>query len=205
MVGRSMTASQVMAEIERDVIFYDQSGGGVTFTGGEPMLQLEFLKEILIFCQQKHIRTAVDTSGYTSWQNLFSIVPLVDLFLYDVKFTDETLHKKYTSVSNTLIINNLRKLSETGAHIVVRIPLVPGINDDDKNIQMCATSLAQLPALDGVELMPYHDIGNAKYQAIGMNYQLNELQKPTEDQVSRAEEILSSYGLPVIKLQGRVI
>lgn len=205
MIGRNVTAGELMAEIERDVLFYDQSGGGVTFTGGEPMLQTEFLKETLRFCVDQHIRTAVDTSGYTSWNNLQSIVPLVNLFLYDVKLMDEIRHLKYTSVSNRLILNNLRKLAETGAHIIVRIPLITGINDDDENIELCATILAKLPMLDGVEVMPYHDIGIAKFKALGMIYKLKDLQPPAEERVASVEDRFSSHGLAVIKHQGRAI
>jgi pyruvate formate lyase activating enzyme len=198
MIGSRVTAAQVMAEIERDVLFYDQSGGGVTFTGGEPMLQIEFLKETLLQCKQQHIHTTVDTSGYCSWEKFRSILPLVDLFLYDVKLMDESRHKKYTAVSNKLILNNLQRLSEKGARIIVRIPLIPGINDDDENIELCASTLANLPTLEGIEVMPYHDIGTAKYKALGMEYRLENLNRPTDELISRVEEILSSHGLAVI-------
>lgn len=205
MVGRSMTAAEVTAEIERDVIFYDQSGGGVTFTGGEPMLQHEFLEEILTLCKVQHIHTAVDTSGYTSWENIHSIIPLVDLFLYDIKLIDESRHKMYTSVSNKPILANLRKLAEAGAHIVVRIPLIPGINDDYENVELCAETLAQLTPLGGVELMPYHDIATAKYKALGMQYKLENLHRPTDEQVRKVEERFSDRGLAVINRQGRAV
>jgi pyruvate formate lyase activating enzyme len=194
-----------MAEIVRDVLFYDQSRGGVTFTGGEPMLQTEFLREILSLCKEQHIHTAVDTSGHTSWENFYSILPLVDLFLYDVKLVDESRHKIYTSVSNKLILSNLRKLADAGAHIIVRIPLIPGINDDDENIDTSAEILAKLPVLEGTEVMQYHAIHTAKYAALGMEYKLKDLQPPTNEQVARAEERLSSHGLTVIKNQGRAV
>ena len=205
LVGRNVTVAEVMAEIVRDVPFYDQSGGGVTFTGGEPMAQVEFLKEVLVACREQHIDATVDTSGYTSWENLCSIVPLVDLFLYDLKLMDETRHIKYTSVSNMLIINNLRKLAEMGAHIIVRIPLIPGINDDDENIRLIGSTLVRLPSLVGAEVMPYHDIGTAKYQALGMKYKLPDINSPTDEQVLRVEEMLSGYGITVIKHQGAAV
>jgi pyruvate formate lyase activating enzyme len=205
MVGRHVIPAQLIAEIVRDVPFYDQSGGGVTFTGGEPMLQTEFLKETLHLCKEQHIHTAVDTSGLTSWENFHLILSLVDLFLYDVKLMDGPLHKKYTTVSNKLILNNLRKLSETGAHIIVRIPLIPGVNEDDENIEQTASTLAKLPALEGTEVMPYHDIHTAKYKALGMEYIMKDVKPPTEEQVSRVEETLFSHGIVVIKDQGRSI
>jgi pyruvate formate lyase activating enzyme len=202
MIGRSITVNQLLDEIKRDILFYDQSGGGVTFTGGEPIFQKEFLEEALYACKDQQIHTVVDTCGYSSWHNLTKIFPLVDLFLYDVKLMDENKHLKYTAVTNKLILGNLKKLSENDAHIIVRIPLVPEINDDHENLDMCGSFLAKLPSLDGVAIMPYHDIGQAKYHALGMKYKLNNILSPTEEEISEAEEILSSYHLPIIKHSG---
>ena len=205
LVGRYVTADQVMAEVLRDVPFYDQSGGGVTFTGGEPMLQVELLRETLLLCKAHHIHTAVDTSGHTSWENFQSIYPLVDLFLYDVKLIENHQHIKYTSVSNKLILDNLHKLAEAGAHIIVRLPLIPGINDDEENIELCAAAMTTLPTLEGIEVMPYHTIGTAKYKALGLEYKLENVQPPSDEQVEKVEQKLSSHGLAVIKHQGRAL
>ncbi len=202
MVGRSVSSRELRDEIRRDVPFYDQSGGGVTMTGGEPMYQLKFLKEILQRCTEQGIRTAVDTSGATSWENFAVILPLVDLFLYDVKVMDDTRHKRYTSVSNRRILDNLQQLAEAEAHIIVRIPLVPGCNDDEQNLEACALFLARLPTLEGVQVMPYHDIGRAKYEALGMEYKLDEIQPASAEQVQTVEEYFSSYNLPVIGNRG---
>jgi len=198
-IGRTMSSDTLMAEIERDIPFYDQSAGGVTFTGGEPLLQAEFLQEILFACKKQHIHTAVDTSGYTSWRNINSILPLVDLFLYDVKMMDTKKHKKYTSVFNGKVLDNLQKLSGEKTTIKVRIPLIPGVNDDDENLRLLGSYLASLPRLEGVELMPYHEIGVAKYQALGMHYQMRDTISPTDEQIAYVEELLSGYHLPVIK------
>lgn len=203
-IGQGMTINQLMAEIERDILFYDQSGGGVTFTGGEPMQQREFLEEALLACKEQQIHTTVDTCGHSSWENFSLILPLVDLFLYDIKLMDADKHIKYTSMSNKLILDNLQNLSSAGAHIIVRIPLIPGINDDGDNLEICGSFLAALPNLDGVELMPYHEIGVAKYEALGMKYRLENTISPTNEQSAEAEKLLSSYHLPVIKhLSGR--
>lgn len=205
-IGQDMTINQLMTEIERDIPFYDQSVGGVTFTGGEPMQQREFLRDALLACKAQQIHTTVDTSGYTSWEKLSSILPLVDLFLYDMKLMNANKHIKFTSVSNRKILDNLHKLSSARAHIIVRIPLIPGINDDNENIKLCGSFLAALPHLDGIELMPYHEIGIAKYQALGMNYRLANTISPTNDQIGMVEELLSGYHLPVIKhLSGRTV
>ena len=198
MVGRSLSTEQLMAEIERDRLFYDQSGGGVTFTGGEPMFQIEFLEETLLSCKNQGFHTVVDTSGYVSWEGFESILPFVDLFLYDLKLMSESKHKHYTSIPNQMILNNLQRLSRAQSHIIVRIPLIPGINDDE-NIELSAAFLAGLPYLDEVELMPYHEIGLGKYQALGMKYKLESTQPSTRKQVEEVEEILTRYHLPVKK------
>jgi len=199
MVGRVVEVQDLMAEIERDMVFYNQSGGGVTFTGGEPLMQREFLRTLLACCKTSGIHTTVDTSGYATWEGLESIYPLTDLFLYDLKFADETRHRQYTSVSNNLILENLQKLSARKANILVRIPLIPGINDDDENIHSSATFLKRLPYLAGVELMPYHEIGLAKYQALGMKYQLEGTRPAKREKIEEVEQILAGYNLPVIK------
>jgi pyruvate formate lyase activating enzyme len=192
-------------EIKRDIPFYDQSGGGVTFTGGEPMFQKGFLEVALLACKENCIHTAVDTCGNSSWENITSILPLVDLFLYDVKLMDAKKHIKYTGVSNKLILSNLLKLSEVGAQIIVRIPLIPGINNDSENLDACASFLSKLPYLNGVSVMPYHDIGAAKYQALGMKYKLDDVRSPTSEQVAEVEELFSNFHLPVIKHSGRAV
>ncbi len=197
-VGREVTVEQLMGEISRDIPFYDQSGGGVTFTGGEPTMQPEFLNEALQACKHAYIHTAVDTSGQVSWTNLEALLALTDLFLYDVKLMDSEKHKKYTSVSNRKILDNLQKLSEEKAKILVRVPLVPGINDDRENLERCGEFLAGLPQLEGVELMPYHAIGQAKYQSLGMEYKLEGITPPTDGQIRQAEELLAGYSLKVI-------
>lgn len=198
MIGRNVSTDHLMENIRRDIPFYDQSGGGVTFTGGEPMLQMKFLREILLACKKEGIHTTVDTCGYTSWESFLSIQGLVDLFLYDLKLIDNAKHKKYTSVSNRMILNNLYKLSEQNANIIVRIPLIPGVNDDNENLEMSGSFLSSLPCLEAVELMPYHTIGEAKYQALGMDYRMANTPIPAEEQIQRVEELLLSYHLKVI-------
>jgi pyruvate formate lyase activating enzyme len=205
-IGRLVSVNQLMEEIKRDIPFYDQSGGGVTFTGGEPIFQREFLQKTLLACKQQEIHTIVDTSGYASWEGFELIYPLVDLFLYDLKLMDEFKHMQCTSVSNQIILDNLQKLSGAKAHIIVRIPLIPGVNDDGENIERSAKFLADLPYLDGVELMPYHNIGLAKYQALGMRYKLEDTKPATRQHIEKVEKIFIQYHLPVKKYySGRIV
>jgi pyruvate formate lyase activating enzyme len=206
MVGRSISVDRLIAEIERDLPFYDQSGGGVTFTGGEPLFQGNFLKEMLLACHTKEIHTIVDTSGHAPWESFELILPWVNLFLYDLKLMDEARHIQYTGVSNRLILENLHRLSVTGATIIVRIPLIPGVNDDAGNIEQSAIFLSGLPHLGGIEIIPYHEIGVAKYHSLGMNYQLEGLRTPAGEQVEGVEKLFIRHGLPVHEhFSGRTI
>ncbi len=205
MVGRKITVDELMDEVMRDVPFYDQSGGGVTFTGGEPLFQAQFLREMLQASKRQGLHTTVDTSGQTSWTILESIFPLVDLFLYDVKHMDTQKHSKYTSVPNRKILANLSKLAAEKARIIVRLPLIPGVNDDPENLRQTATFLAALPGLQGVELMPYHEIGVAKYRGLGMRYKMNDTLPMNRDQINKIEEILATYKLPISRHASRRI
>jgi pyruvate formate lyase activating enzyme len=197
LVGKEMTVEEVMAEIERDVPFYDQSGGGVTFSGGEPLFQPAFLLALLRQCRQRDIHTVVDTSGYAPWETLESILPYVNLFLYDIKLMDDERHEQYTGVSNRSILRNLRRLSQQGSRILVRIPLLPGINDTHSDLLAMGEFLASLPAIEGVEFMPYHTIALAKYASLGIPYPLPDLQPPTPAQLEQAVTALCGFGLHV--------
>jgi pyruvate formate lyase activating enzyme len=197
LVGQQYSVNQVMAEIEADRVFYERSGGGVTFTGGEPLAQPRFLLELLSACHTRGISTVVDTSGFALWQVLDEIRPLVDLFLYDLKLMDEARHIHWTGISNSDILSNLRQLSETGSRILVRIPLIPGINDDEENLRAMGEFLASLSASPPVELLPYHNIAAAKYAGLGREYGLTILSPDTEH-IHKCAAIIAGYGIRVI-------
>ena len=170
--GRQVSPAALLAEIERDRPFFEASSGGVTFSGGEPLLQGAFLGEMLRLCRAQEIHATVDTCGFVSWQKLEAVRPLVDLFLYDLKVMNEQRHRRYTGVSNRRILANLQRLAQTGATIVVRLPLIAGVNDDDANIARAAAFLGSLPrsttsGIRQVEIAPYHEIGSAKYESLG--------------------------------------
>jgi pyruvate formate lyase activating enzyme len=195
--GKEMTVGEVLAEIERDVPFYDQSGGGVTFSGGEPLLQRKFLAELLRECKTREIHTVVDTSGYVPWEMIDSIRADVDLFLYDLKMMDDARHQKYSGVSNQLILSNLKRLADCGQQIEIRIPLIPGFNDDAENLTQSAAFIAGLPNITGIELMGYHDIAAAKYESLGMVYPLPDTAPPSEDDMQTAASVFEDQGLSV--------
>jgi pyruvate formate lyase activating enzyme len=197
LLGREMTVAQVMREIERDVPFFDQSKGGVTFSGGEPLLQRKFLAEVLRACRAHDIHTVVDTSGFASWEVIDGIRGDVNLFLYDLKSMNDERHKHYTGVSNTLILENLQRLSVVGAKCVVRIPLIPGVNDDEENLLASGEFLARLKSLVAVDLMGYHEIAKGKYEALGMEYRLPEMKAPSAEKMQLAAKMLEDFGLNV--------
>ena len=200
MIGKKLTIEEVIKEIEKDLVFYEESGGGVTFSGGEPLGQSEFLESLLVCCQKKKIHTAVDTSGYISWKILSKISSKVDLFLYDLKIMDSGRHKKYTGISNEIIIENLKKLSSVHRNIFIRFPVIPGINDDSQNIKEMGEFLSSLKIAQ-VNLLPYHYIGIDKYRRLGRIYKLVTTQPPSEEKLFEVSVILNKFNLNV-KLRG---
>ena len=196
-VGREMTVRQIMTEIESDSVFYEQSGGGATFTGGEPLAQPGFLQELLSACRTSGVHTTVDTSGFSPWRVLDKIRPLVDLFLYDLKLMEDERHRHWTGVSNKTILSNLQQLTNAGQKIMIRIPLIPGINDDDINLKQIGAFLSALRNIPQVELLPYHNIAEAKYAGLGMSYDLGKIRPPSQDQMQAHIALMAGYGLQV--------
>ena len=164
--GRSYTLQEVFCEIVKDKLFYETSGGGVTFSGGECMLSVDFLSEALKLCRENGIHTAVDTAGAVPYEAFEQILPFTDLFLYDVKMFDPVKHKAYTGVDNKLIFDNLGALLDGGARVTVRIPVIAGVNDSEEEMHSIKAFL-DLHGGAEVELLPYHSMGVHKYEALG--------------------------------------
>ena len=186
--GREYTPAEVFAEVIKDKAFYDNSGGGVTFSGGECMLQLDFLREILEKCKSAGIHTAVDTAGNVPWKSFEKILPFTDLFLYDIKAFGAELHRKGTGVSNELILENLKNLSGR-ADIIVRIPVIGGYNDNDEEIRQIADFLKQIKIIKA-ELLPYHAMGEHKYTALGRNPE--SFNVPNKNFMNRSQQLFLS-------------
>jgi pyruvate formate lyase activating enzyme len=195
--GEEMGVTKVIEEIEKDRVFYEESGGGVTFSGGEPLLQPEFLETLLCECKKRDLHTTVDTCGYAQPEIIDRICSKVDLFLYDVKIIDDQKHMKFTSVSNKQILRNLKKLAKKGCNIVVSIPIIPGINDDDKNVAETAKFISSLPNIRQVNLLPYHRAGIQKYKNLGKPYKLFKIQPPTDQKVKSVKNKIEAFGLNV--------
>ncbi len=195
--GRVHTVPELAATLEKDLIFYDTSGGGVTFSGGEPLAQWQALCALLDACRQIEIHTAVDTSGYARWEVLERVAQKTDLFLYDLKLMDNARHKTVTGVSNKIILSNLEKLSHTGVPVIIRFPMIPNINDRDEDIRQMGAFISGLPGIRQIDVLPYHDYHVSKYQKLGMTYKLKETRAPSKERLDRVRRLISGFGLAV--------
>mgnify|MGYP001765979030 CR=1 FL=1 len=167
-IGCVVSSDIVMKEITADIPFYDQSGGGATFSGGEPMAQIAFLEELLGFCREANIHTAVDTCGYAPLEHFERIYELTDLFLYDLKFIDDKSHIIYTGVSNQLILSNLQMLAKKGNKVNLRIPMITGITDTRENLEAIAEFIKPLKSIRRLSLLPYNRLGEDKTERFGL-------------------------------------
>jgi len=197
LTGRSWTVQEVLDVVLRDRLFYDDSGGGVTFSGGEPLAQWRFLLACLEAAQAQGLHTAVDTSGFASQRTVLAVAARTDLFLYDLKVLDPERHLRFTGVPLAPILRNLRALDATGAHIWLRMPLVPGYNDDRANLEAVGTFAADLRHARRLHVLPYHRLGAEKYARLGRADPMGDVPSPTSDAVETAARILRTYGLDV--------
>jgi len=195
--GKQMSVKEILEEIERDRTFYEESGGGVTFSGGEPLQQPDFLNTLLKECKERSIHTVVDTCGFAQYETIDRIRDKVDLFLYDIKTMDSRTHRKYTGASNEQILKNLRKLAESGSSIVISFPIISGINDDDKNVTRTAEFISSLPNILQINLLPYHRAGIEKYKNLGKPYKLDKVQPPSNQRIKSLKKKMESFGIRV--------
>lgn len=196
LAGRCMSVDDVVREVARDRMFYDQSAGGVTFSGGEPLTKATFLRELLAECKKLEIHTTVDTCGFAPWEHLEAVAGLTDLFLYDLKLIDDRRHKRYTGVSNALILNNLTRLCAIHAQIWIRMPLIPGINDSPEDLESAAGFISKLPGVKRVDLLPYHATALGKFARLGKEYPLGKIEPSTPQALQEAVDRLRQCGLP---------
>ncbi len=193
--GRKVGVGQIMDEILKDVIFYDDSGGGVTFSGGEPLMQPEFLEALLEECRNREIHTAVDTSCFAPQSVLKKIIPLTDLFLCDIKHLDSEKHKRFTGVDNKQILTNIRFLVENGCTIIVRIPVIPGFNDTAEAVDAIARFVKTMNTIHQIDLLPYNSGGVSKAQRLGGRIQILHGRRPDKELMAELENCVRQYGL----------
>jgi pyruvate formate lyase activating enzyme len=192
--GRMMTVAEVMRELVRDRVFFEESGGGVTFSGGEPFMQPAFLGSLLEACQGEGISTAVETCGTADSQDLLGMADKIGLFLYDVKLMDQERHGEATGAGNETILANLAALATVHAHVIIRFPVIPGVNDDNENVGLVVAIMHRLGLRD-IDLLPYHRIGTDKYRRLGRPYQLAELQPPSAEAMENIRRVFADAGI----------
>ena len=183
LVGKEMSVQEVLNEVLKDKVFYDNSGGGLTLSGGEPLMQFDFAYELLKHAKQNGIHTCVETCGFAKTEDILKIAKFTDIFLYDWKVTDDELHKEYTGVSNGLLLENLKAVDSTGSNIILRCPIIPNVNDTQTHFCGIAEIANSLNNIWGIEIEPYHCLGNSKYQKLGRTESLPRFEEPTEQQV----------------------
>lgn len=199
-MGTKMTVDEVMEEIRKDSVFYHSTaGGGVTFSGGEPFLQSEFLKELCMNCRKEGISTAVETCGYADFEKIEPVLPYLDYIFFDVKHWDSEVHKRLTGQGNEKILENLKRIDTYGIPITVRTPVVPGYNDNADTIRAIAEFCGELHSLKEYELLAYHELGISKYRNLEREYLLEEVKTPGAEQMERYVGIANDILMPIGK------
>jgi pyruvate formate lyase activating enzyme len=197
-IGEEMSIDQLIKVIERDMVFYRESGGGVTFSGGEPTSQEEFLREVVKKCKELGIDTAIETCGYFQWDKLKDIFEMLDFVYIDLKHMDNDIHKQLTGVGNKLILENAINISNLNKKIIIRIPLIEDVNDDLKNIKEALEFISENLNVNGIELLNYHDYGVQKYKALGMENN-NIFKSPQDEKVEEIKNLITKFGLVNVK------
>jgi pyruvate formate lyase activating enzyme len=183
LVGQTKTAEEVMAEVLRDRPFYTTSQGGVTLSGGEPLLQLDFARAILQRCHEEGIHTAIETAAHLPWERIAGVLPFTDLVMVDLKLLDSARHRACTGVPNERILENIRLLGRQPQPLIVRTPIVPGVNDTPEEVAAMAGFLARLPNLVAYELLPFHPLAAGKYHSLELSYRAEGLKSPPKEQM----------------------
>jgi len=194
-IGKEMSSEEVLFEILKDRIFYEESDGGVTFSGGEPLMQPDFLKELLQVSKDNNLHSTVDTSGFASMHTIECILPYADLILYDIKLIDDDLHRKYTKMSNKNILKNLQQLIDIEANIVIRIPVIPQITDTKKNISDIIRFLQKMHFSGKIDLLPFHKTANQKYKNLKMKNYVDTMKTNDENELKKIASQFTEAGL----------
>ncbi len=197
-VGAEYSVDDLLVEIKKEIVFFEESGGGVTLSGGEPLLQYQFVMTLLKKCMELKIHTCIDTTGNINSEKLANVASLTNLFLYDIKHIDEKQHIKHTGISNKLILNNLKMLDEMGKDIWIRLPLIPGINDDESELLGMMDFLSKLKSNYPISILPYHKIGRQKYKRFGIEYKMVGVEEYCNDDVIRVKNIFIEGGFKTI-------
>lgn len=188
--GEMLSVDEVYNEVKKDRTFYESSEGGVTVSGGEPLFQAGFTAELLRICKENGIRTAIETSGFAAEDVLLSVIKYCDLVLFDIKETDDTLHRRYTGVSLEPILRNLHTVNEKKIPFIIRAPIIPTLNDRESHFRSLKAMRESLKYCQGIEIMPYHRLGSYKYELLGREYRCSDIQEPTKETVTSWRKLL---------------
>lgn len=202
-IGMERSVEEIIDEIEKEVVFYDESQGGVTFSGGEPLAQPQFLQALLKECRKRDIHITLDTTGYVSPKTFKSIIDKVDMFLYDLKIMDDKKHIQCTGVSNRPVLENLKILSKKGKKVIIRFPVIPGITDTEENIKAVGTYVSSLKNISEIDLLPYHRIAEGKYRHFKKENKMKEMNvmPPTAKQMDKIQRLFEKYTTPHIEIK----
>ncbi len=196
-VGKEYTVEELFQEAMKDRFIFDNSGGGITFSGGEPLMQPDFLERALKAFQKEAVHTVIDTSGYAPWPIIEQMAALADMFLYDLKLINDLESRRYTGISSRLALDNLQCLVGHGAPVRVRMPVIPGINDHHSNIDAVAETLIEC-GLEELELIPYHNYGTAKYARLDLEYLPGTIEAPTAEKLGQVKTRLETRGIKIL-------
>ncbi|MBR3593633.1 MAG: glycyl-radical enzyme activating protein [Clostridia bacterium] len=194
-VGRDVTVEEVMQTVIKDRIYYRRSGGGLTLSGGEMLMQPEFALALLKAAKQNGITTAVESTAFAPFSTIEKLLPYIDTFLMDIKHIDSAKHKEYTTKPNELILENALRIAKSGTHLIVRTPVIPGFNDTADEIAAIARFASSLPGVNEMHILPYHRIGQDKYAGLSREYTLAHLTPPPTEQMEGLLKVVCSYGL----------
>lgn len=196
-IGWQTTPEELLKEVEKDRPFYEQSGGGVTFTGGEPLMQSPFLLETAKLFKKKKLNLCLDTTGYASQKTIQEISPFIDLFLFDLKHLNDEQHLKYTGVSNKPILENLEYLVKNGKNIQIRFPLIPFINDNQEHLESVSNYLSSLKHIKTLNILPYHKIANGKYDQLNLQNKMLNTHEPSKKNIEEVKLFFENQGFNV--------
>jgi pyruvate formate lyase activating enzyme len=197
-LGWETTAKQLLEEVEKDRAFFDESNGGVTFTGGEPMMQADFVAETAQLFKRNDLHLALDTTAYAKQEKFRRVVDKMDLILFDLKHMNDEKHFEFTGVGNQLIMRNLEYLIEEGKEILIRYPMMPGLNDDKKNLDEMLNYLKSKKSLNRIHLLPYHKIAAGKYKRLEMENKMKGIEEPNHKRVQEVKKYLETGGFEVV-------
>lgn len=196
-VGRDVTAGEVIEEVKKDRIYYRRSGGGMTLSGGECFFQPDFMYALLRSAKEEGINTAIESTSCTKFETIERALPYIDYYLMDIKHTDSRKHKEYTGVSNELILENARRIAESGQNLTIRVPVIPGFNDTESEISSIAEFAAGLKGVTELHLLPYHRLGLDKYKGLGRDYAMNGAELLTAEKKEALKNAAEKYGLNI--------